>query len=484
MVVACDRQPRAAAPAATGVYSRDQSCSRPRLVSAGCLRARRPLWSSHLEACVSGIRGSPRALRTRGWHALPTGPAPPSAAVLVAAKPGRLVQTAVGARSCGTGTGRNARPRQGAFEHCGLRAKDARPSCADPTGACSRRSGARLVHPASGRVLPGTAAFGTRRSDGRYQRQRRFTSAVKVLADALGQARCFRALRPSGRSRSDGRCERSRRFAFAVAAPGCCTWPPARCFRAERPSGREARAVRATGRRSLLQRPTARAAAPSHRQSAFEHGSPCGCHARRDAPPAVGVRLRRQTRAAGWPCHGRALPGAVTLVVTKLGGLCRRLRRFASKSSTHVAGRSVPRAPASSRRVRFAGNAWPCAWLRRGGSREQRSGSLLPPPRNRGLSRDLQTDASSSMRRLVSGPIGLRSGRFGRHDACRVGGLLPARTVTRLSPGTAHGRTPSTGSGLRRRRALCPRALDGSPPATEGACSFPLWVALRSARSA
>jgi hypothetical protein len=198
----------------------------------------------------------------------------------------------------------------------------------------------------------------------------------------------------------------------------------------------------------------------------------------------VEVRLRRQSRAAGLSCHGRALPGEVTLVVAKLGGLCGRLRRFASKSSKHVAGRSVPRAPASSRRVRFAGNAWPCAWLRRGGSREQRSGSLLPVPRNRGLSRGLQTDATSSMRRLVSGPIGPRSERYGRHDACRVGSLLSARTVKRLLPGTARGRTPLTGSGLWRRRTLCPRVLDGSPPATEGACSFPLWVALRSARSA
>jgi hypothetical protein len=134
-------------------------------------------------------------------------------------------------------------------------------------------------------------------------------------------------------------------------------------------------------------------------------------------------------------------------VVTKLGRPVQKVMEVRLRSLTHVAGRSVPRASALFRRVRFP--ATPGLVLGRVGRVESAtqwelaSAAAFSKP-----ALDLADGTVSSMCRLVSGPIGLRLGGNGRRDVRRVGGLPSARRAESLVPGTARGRSPSTEFGL------------------------------------
>lgn len=78
-------------------------------------------------------------------------------------------------------------------------------------------------------------------------------------------------------------------------------------------------------------------------------------------------------------------------MVTKLGRPVQKVMEVRLRSLTYVAGRSVPRASAL-----FVGSAfrqrWALCLAALGGSRVQRSGSLLPPSRSRNLRWILQTE--------------------------------------------------------------------------------------------
>jgi len=328
---------------------------------------------------------------------------------------------------------------------------------------------------ATGRVLPSRAAL--------------VVATLGRLVRAAGEVR-LPGLEPGRRARPPAECLRDAALVVAVSG-GLCEerrWlatvaPDTRslhsatrqgAFGSRSPRGCNARTLHPASQ-GLAPVAPGEAQAPRQRQGALEHGGPCGRQALRvSVNGSRGSPLRPGTPAYllsaerfrgrssswwpssdGWDRLGWRL--ASDLVPLRLEALLRGHRLCPAGTAFRPARASCPDAS--------------------DGSRVQGCVSLLVHPSlNARLAPAGRTEPS--MRRLVSSSKGLRSCGEGGGNVRPPGACSRGGGPTAFSQAT-RGRRLSTGSVLRCRQASCLTSPDGSPPAAEGACFFPLRAVAR-----
>jgi hypothetical protein len=343
--------------------------------------------------------------------------------------------------------------------------------------ACFHRSGVWLVRPVVSRVLPSTAALvvAPLGQPGSRQEVRLHCQDAGSRAPLPGKVLPRTAVLVI--ALPDGRCDRSWRLASAVVTPRRCTSPgkvpPSTAALVVAPLELPARQAVGACSRDRLHGQTA----PSHRQSASALGSPRGCRVRRSALPAAEVRLRRPGAGLAKPCHGRVIPGEVALVAATLGRPVSTVVEVRLCNWTHVVEHSAPRAAAPFRRVRFP--AKPGLVLGCVGRVEGARQREIPSAATQSRSASDRADGCH----LVHAPPGLRTSRAsacgaGRHDAHRAGGLLPASRAKSLRQALRKGEClrpgPASGAGepcaRQRWTGLCP-PRKGLAPSEGERCS-------------
>lgn len=312
-------------------------------------------------------------------------------------------------------------------------------------------------------MLSSTAAFGPKRL-GRPAPTRRELAPAEAVQDwcTRPQAGCFRAQRPSGRA------------ARTAGANGSGGLPlPSRCWLTH--SARQgasghcdlrvevARTAGASDRRGSPLQSQRLAAAPGHRQGAFEPNGPRVAKLERSARLVAGVRSSGRQHGQLHRATGRAPSSTVALVVATPGGTRNRQWRFAS-----AVNRARLVCPVTAERFRGRSPSW---WLSSAACADGFGGS---PPKARStwlvaLCRGHRLrpagSASPATPGLVLGCVGAgrESNAVGACFQCRA--IEACRGACRrmpLRPCAAWSPDPSD---------LGPRGTGGTTPAASGACS-------------